>query len=766
VTPEGRLKVLDFGLAKAMTGDPAAGDPESSPTLTMRATMAGMIIGTAAYMSPEQARGKAVDKRSDIFAFGAVLYELLTGKHAFGGETISDSLAVILTKEPDRALLPPDTPPNLRRLLDRCLEKDPKRRLRDIGEARILLDQPAEAPKPRATPRARQSVLPWTLAAAALLAAGVATWAWLRTPKPAPRPVFHLVAPAQLARFPFLAISRDGSKLAFSSGQLNQFSVRSSDQMEARPIPGTEESASAAFSPDGQWLAFAQGPSPPQRKLKKVQVSGGTVITLCDVSPFGIDWGHDGNIVVGSTSGLLRVSAAGGKAETLTSIDFKKGEFSHQFPHILPAGDAVLFTIVGPAANVKIAVLSLKTHAQRVLFEAGSSPRYVPAAPGAAGQLIYWRAGSLFAIPFDPRRLEVTGSPVPILEGVASVSGRANIGGAAYTVSEGGVLVYLAGSAASFASSALVWVDRQGKELPAPGRPAPAAPYRAARLSPDGKLVAVGVGGGTQNHIAVYDAVRGTLTPLTFQGHADYPAWSSDGKRLAFVLTDSGKNFIAWVPSDGSRPPETVATLDKAPVLSAWSPDGKILAYHQLEMPTDIWLLPFTPAGNATPVRYQETPYAKFGAQFSPDGRWLAYGATSERNASWFSQSTQVFVQPAPAIAAGSGPAPKWQVSVDGGTGPRWSADSRELFYRNGDKVMSVAIEPGATFRAGTPRVLFEGRYEMTFPSGTGYDVSPDGKRFIMIKRLESEGASAQIHFVLDWFDEVRRRVRAGTEGQ
>jgi dipeptidyl aminopeptidase/acylaminoacyl peptidase len=673
---------------------------------------------------------------------------------------------VILTKEPDRALLPRDTSPNLRRLIDRCLEKDPKRRLRDIGEARILLEQPAETPGHVAQERRRLTWVPWAIAAVALLIAGAAVWAWLRAPKPATRPVFHLVAPLQLARFALLAISRDGHKLAFPSGQFNQLHVRLSDQMDSRPLPGTEDSGSAAFSPDGQWLAFGQGPSPPQRKLKKVQVSGGAAITLCDVSPYGIDWGRDGNIIFGSGSGLFRVSAAGGKPEPLTAVDFKKGEFSHQSPRILPGGDAVLFTIVSQPTETKIAVLSLKTRAQRVLVGAGAGPNYVPAASGAAGNLVFWRAGSLFAIPFDPRRLEVSGSPIPVLEGVAGASGRVYAGSAGYSVSDSGVLVYLPGNATPFANSTLVWVDRQGKELPVPHGAPPPGSYRAARLSPDGKLVAVTVGDRSQNrnHIAVYDTTRGTLTRLTFQGHADYPTWSPDGKRLAFVLTDSGKNFISWVPADGTRPPETVAALDKIAVLSSWSPDGKILAFHQLELPTDIWLLPFTPV-KAAPGRYQETPYEKFGGEFSPDGRWFAYAATSDRNAGTSASSSQVFVQPAPAGATGS-PAGKWQVSVDGGTGPRWSKDSRELFFRSGDKVMSVAIEPGPTFRAGTPRLLFEGRYAMSFPSGTGYDVSPDGKRFIMIKSLESEGPSAQIHYVLDWFDDVRRRVRAGAEGQ
>jgi Tol biopolymer transport system component/predicted Ser/Thr protein kinase len=772
VTPEGRVKVLDFGLAKAMTGDTAAGDPTSSPTLTMRATMAGMIIGTAAYMSPEQARGKQVDKRSDIFAFGVVLYELLTGKQAFGGETISDSLAVILTKEPDRQLLPAATPPNLRRLLDRCLEKDPKRRLRDIGEARILLEQSSEVfqpPSPVLQHRARLQALPWAIAGVALLAAGAATWAWLREPKPVPRPVFRFTAPFQPARFPSVAMSHDGSKLAYVSGPSAQIHLRLADQLEAKPIPGTEDSGWLSFSPDGQWLAFGQGAIQPQRKVKKVQVVGGAVITLCDGNPSGLDWGRDGNIIFGTFSGLSRVSVAGGKPEVLTTPDPKKRE-AHRFPHILPGGEAVLFTIgILAADDNKIAVLSLKTREQRVLVEGGSSPRYVPAAAGGTGYLIYWRAGSLFAVPFDPRRLEVTGSAVPVLEGV---SGR--FGSADFSFSDAGTLVYLPGSAADALNSTLVWVNRQGKEQPGTAAaPAPPRPYRTPRLSPDGQRVAVSVGDRTQNSISVYDAARGTLTRLSFQGNADYPVWTPDGKRLTFGVTDSGKNFVSWVPADGSGPPEPLATLDRMPVLSSWSPDGKILAFHHLEPPTDIWLLPFEAAPGGRPVspaprRYQETPFDKFAAQFSPDGRWLAYGATSEqgRVVRGSLSSSQVYVQPAPTAPPGGQPGGKWQVSVDGGTGPRWSRDGRELFFRNGDKVMSAAIEPGPTFRAGTPRMLFEGRYAITYPSGGGYDVSPDGQRFLMIKSVQPEAASTQMHFVLEWFEEVRRRMQAGAAAQ
>jgi dipeptidyl aminopeptidase/acylaminoacyl peptidase len=467
---------------------------------------------------------------------------------------------------------------------------------------------------------------------------------------------------------------------------------------------------------------------------------------------------------------LARVSAAGGKAEILTTPDPKKGEMSHRFPHILPGGDAVLFGIMGKApGDVKVGVLSLKTRVRQVLVEGGAAPHYVAGGSRGTGYLVYWRAGSLFAVHFNSQRLEVTGSAVPVLEGVAGMTGP-GAGGAAFSFSDAGTLVFIPGAAGAIPTSKLVWVDRQGKEQPDTGAQAPPQPYRNVRLSPDGKLAAMSVGDRTQNHIAVYDTARGTLTRVSFQGNADYPVWTPDGKRVTFGVTDGDKNGISWVPADGSSPPAQLVSTDRLPVLGSWSPDGKILAFHYLAQPIDIWLFSPGPAAGghppgAAPQLYQQTPFDKFAAQFSPDGRWLAYAASAERGGVFMGLrgvSSQVYVQPAPSVAPAVQPGAKWQISVDGGTGPRWSRDGRELFFRNGDKVMSAAIEPAPTFRAGTPRMLFEGRFDTTFPSGGSYDVTPDGKRFLMIRSAERDGGSAQMQFVVEWFEEVRRRVQAG----
>jgi len=753
ITPEGKVKVLDFGLAKALADEGPAGEASAkSPTLSVLATRAGTILGTAAYMSPEQARGKRLDKRTDVWSFGCVLYEVLTGRPAFGGESITDVLAAVVGKEPDWSLLPPETPAHVRRLLRLCLEKDAGRRLRDIGDAWIA----GEEQKPLPTVAARK--VPWAVAPLAAIIAGLAVWLLTRPPKPAPRPVTRLSAPAPANTLtPVATLSRDGTKLAYFAGQQRQIHLRHMDQLDAKPIPGTDGAWGVLnFSPDGQWVVFSAG-SEASRRLKKVQVVGGAVITLCDGgSGYGVDWGRDGNILFsGQTIGLQRVSAAGGKPEALTTPDAKKAERNHSWPHILPGGEAVLFTIGGAGSvdDAKIAVLILKTREQRVLVEGGTNARYVPGPAGGAGYLVYARAASLFAVPFDLRKLQVVGSPVPVLEGV---SGLARYGFANFSFSDGGTLVYVPGGSTEGAARNLVWIDRDGKEQPLA---APPREYALARLSPDGQRVVVSIGArGGQSDIWLYDLPRGTLTPLTFQGDNDSPVWTPDGKRVTFRSTDAGKTTFSWVPVDGSGPPEPLVAVDGDASPYSWSPDGKLLAFRRSDTKgRDIWLMPVD--GKRTPRRWVETQFDKLVPQFSPDGRWLAYVSGGGRG-------SQVFVQAAPsagaASGAASGPGARWQVSVDGGFYPWWSRDGRELFYLfpRGGKLMSAPIEKGPAFRAGTPRALFD------LPPRTQYDVSPDGKRFLIIKSAAApeapSGGQPQFQFVLEWFDEVRRRVQAG----
>jgi len=551
------------------------------------------------------------------------------------------------------------------------------------------------------------------------------------------------------------------TRLAYLGGQPTRIHLRFLDQLESRPIAGTEGARNLPFfSPDGQWLAFHQ-----DGKWKKVQVIGGATITLADIpNPGGGSWGADGNIILGgggAGAGLSRVSAAGGKPEVLTRPDPKKGEQTHAWPEILPGGQAVLFTIGLAGAsyeNASIAVASLKTGEQRVLVEGGACARYVPTGQHqrGTGHLVYWRAGSLFAVPFDLRALQVTGSLVPVVEGVQGVTA---LGFADYAFSETGTLVYAPGGSEGLART-MAWVDRQAKAEPLP---APPRDYYMVRLSPDGQRIAVAIGSGPEtSDIWVCDLARGALPRLTFQGSNTAPVWTPDGKPVTFQNLHEGKYTLSWAPADGSAPPETLAALDSFGSPDAWSPDGKLLLYSTARVPSrsgiavgqsDLYLLPApgASAGDRKPRAFLQTPSPEFGGEFSPDGRWIAYVSSESGRA-------EVYVRPAGMSGSGS-PGGKWQVSTDGGIAPRWARNGRELFYRNRERVMAVAIEPGATFRAATPKLLFEQRF--LFYS---YDVSPDAKRFLFIQTgVEPDGAAApQVQIVLEWFEDIRRRVRAG----
>ncbi len=750
ITPNGKVKVLDFGLAKALADDPVSGSSANSPTLALSAyTKTGMLLGTAAYMSPEQARGKPVDKRSDIFAFGAVLYELLTGSQAFGGETMSDSLATILKNDPDLTLLPASTPPNLRRLLARCLEKDPKRRLRDIGEARIIL---SEKPAPDSVavaappPARRLAWLPWALLAMATVAAGVATWRLWPRPSP-PRGVAHMstAAPGLRVTPSLIAMSRDGSRIAYSTGErggVGPIHVRMLDQLDARPIAGTDGGNTPFFSPDGQWLGFVH-----EQTYKKIQVAGGAALTICTSGgTFGATWGPDGSIVFGNIrGGLSRVSAAGGPVAELTRLDPKKGEVTHRWPEFTPDGKHVIFTI-GVAAgydNARIAILSLETGAYRTLFEGGAFGRLVPTGlidgkPGDS-HIVYWRAGSLFALPFDSRRGEAAGSPIPILEGVFGVR---SVGAIFFASSLTGDLTYIPGQSADI-TRAMVLHDERGQ---AQAFAAPERRYLDIRYSPDGQKVAASIRDGGKDDIWIYDIARGALTRLTFQGDNGRPVWTPDGKRVTFRSVDAGKDAILSAPADGSAPPEKLLDSSDGVVPLSWSPDGKFLSFARGQPSTDLMVLPW-PGG--TPKAFLATPFTEQSATYSPDGRWIAYASNE-------SGANQIYVRP----SAGEGG--KWQVSVDGGVFPRWVRGGRGLVFRSREAILMADVDGGAAFRAGTPKVLFSAGPISTGNSGA-YDVSADGKRFLILKAPdEGRAGPPQVNFIFNWFEDIRRRVRAG----
>jgi len=761
VTADDIVKVLDFGLAKALEGDIASIDISTSPTISRMATQAGILLGTAAYMSPEQAKGKAVDRRADIWAFGCVLYEMLTGKLAFSGETVSDTLAAVIRADPDWSLLPAATPMRVRILLQRCLQKDPKQRLRDIGDARISLDEAlAGTPDPSligVVPALRSGM------ALALLVGGIVLGAigsglvvWHVRPAPAPgvvsRFAFSFPAPeiqqsglnsfatgSQPKDYLTVAISPDGTKLAYVAAQdkTTQIFLRSLDSLESQPVSGTAGATSPFFSPDGQWVGFfADG------KLKKVSVHGGDAVALCD-APInrGASWGADNTIVFSPSlfTGLMRVSATGGTPETLAALDIAKGERSYRWPEILPGGKAVVFVVgrpkdVGYFSQAVIAVERLDTHERRVLSVEGTYPRHSP-----SGHLLFAREGRIFAIPFDLNRLDVTGPPVPVLDGVKN---SPNSGVADYAVSQTGSLVYLTGNTTP-SEGRLVWLDRTNhiQELPAPARS-----YGSPQISPDGQRVAVSISSTNTSDIWLYEIGHGTLTRLTFDEQSTAPLWSPDGKQVAFVTSHGGGSILSK-SADGSGADKTlISGQDLIMVPTSWSPDARFLAYWTTGSDTggrDISILPLEDEGKPQP--FLRTKFEELGAKFSPDGRWLAYESDE-------SGRLEVYVQPFP------GPGGKWQVSTDGGTMPVWAHNGRELFYLNSDKVMSVGVVAHPDFSASVPRTIADAPQNMTSSIvNADYDVSPDGQRFLFVRANVENRASDEARVVLNWTEELKQ---------
>ena len=756
VTPEGKVRVLDFGLAKALDTEVSASNISNSPTLTQAATQAGVILGTAAYMSPEQAKGKSVDRRADIWAFGCVLYEMLMGRQVFEGETVSDVLASVLKTEPDWAALPPALPPQIPNLVRRCLRKDPKARLQSIGDARIAIEEAlsgapeiSEAGLPReAADGSRKPLLrwgPWMLAGSLAVALGLALLLALRRPaQMGPHPLKRFAiglhategfAGLESLETPLLALSPDGKNLVYVGHQAatTMLVLRALDRLEETPIAGTEGASDPFFSPDSQWIGFfADG------KLKKISIQGGAPITICDgPSDRGASWALDNTIVFSPTftSGLLRVSVAGGAPQPIISPDPGKGERTYRWPQVLPDGKTALYTI-GMAASpayyddAPIAVVSLETGRSHVVVQGASMARYV-----ASGHLVYARAGALFAVPFDLRRGEVVGVAVPILGGVWGVP---ESGAAHFAVSDDGSLAYIPGRVQAEVGN-LVWVDRKGNVQPLP---VPAQSYLRPRLSPDGKRVAVGIGPAGGGDVWVYSLEGKTLTRLTFDGRYNYPVWSPDGKHVAFG-TNKGLERIQWKAADGSAPGEPLSTGSVQQIPESWTPDGELLAFSQFGQGTrgDIWLLPVK--GDRKPRPFLQTVANEYGPAFSPDGRWLAYvSEESGRN--------EVYVQTFP------GPGGKWEVSTEG-RDPVWSRNGRELFYRAANNFMVVSVEILPTFSAGQPRLLFQKNFAYARDLTSDFDVSPDGQRFLMIQNAAGESAPTQIDVVLNWFDELHR---------
>ena len=752
VTPEGKVKVLDFGLAKAFAADGTTDDSAHSPTLSRAATAQGLILGTAAYMSPEQARGQAVDKRTDMWAFGCVLYELLAGNQAFHADTVTEILAGVLRGEPDWPALPAATSTKVRDLLRRCLQKDKTQRMRDAGDACIEIQEALAAPALGSTgpmttgptTRGRRQPVVWGLAVLAVaVVAGLAGWSLRQTLLPAPRPVtrFTITLPpgqqlAGLGDGPAVALSPDGTQLAYvaSQGGGQQLYLRAMDGLEATPVHGTEGAVNPFFSPDGQELGFfADG------KLRRVSVLGGSALPVGDAAvPHGASWSSQGMIAFGPslTSALQQVSDAGGVPQPLTRLE--KGAFSHSWPEFLPDGKAVLFVAAARSNELKVAVQSLGTGERRNLIPGGTQPRYAPSGHLVYAQFATQNAVPLMAVRFDPQRLTVTGAPVPVVEGVLHYASNAT---AQYSISATGSLVYVPGGAQA-APRKLVWVDRQGMEQ---ALPAPARIYLAPRLSPDGHRVAVGIAESELN-IHVYDLSRNTLTPLTHGIANAVPSWMlPDGTRIAFESNTDGRLNLFWQLADFSGGLKRLTISENQQIPSSWSPDGQLLAFceHNPTTGYDIWVLRISDL-KALPILRES--FNEVTPQFSPDGRWLAY--VSDESGRY-----ETYVQPYP------GPGRKWPISTDGGTEPVWSHNGRELFYRSGNKMMAVDITTQPGFVAGSPRKLFEGPYLVASATVLSYDVSPDGRHFLMLKSDQAQAAPTQINVVLNWTEELKRRV-------
>jgi Tol biopolymer transport system component len=767
VRPDGAVKVLDFGLAKAM--EPAGAAPSGSPSAALATpamTQAGMILGTAAYMSPEQAKGHPVDRRSDVWAFGVVLYEMLTGRRAFEGDDVSDTLAFLLMREPDWALLPADTPPSIRRLLRRCLEKDRKRRLDSAADARLEIEEALNAPstvddataQPTPVPCSAWSrALTWVWAASTLglaISLGFALWAPWRA-APLDRPLIRLDVdlgagvsmPLPQTAGSSVAISPDGTRLAYASGSPPRLFVRRLDQPTATELPGTQGATVPFFSPDGQWVAFAAG-----NRLNKIAVEGGAVVTIGDVSGQqvgGAHWGEEGSLLVseGFARGLIRMPAGGGPAEIVMGLGNE--EMAFPCPQLLPGGKAILFA-ADTAMNVDtmtIEVLTLADRKRRIVARGGHSPRYLPAS-GGAGYLIYTNRAALFAIPFDLEALETRGTAVRVLDDVA-YNGFTKTG--QYDVSRTGTLVFRRASGEPSAQMTTVqWVDPTGGKEPLRATP---GTYQQPSLSPDGKRIALTVDDGRNRDVWIFDPQRDALTRLTFEGYNINPTWSPDGQAIVFSTLGRG---LFRVRVDGASQPQ--ALVRTRTFLRPWSfaPDGTRLAYFETgPAPSQILTLPLVNQGDqwkgGEPEPFFKSRFAERLPSFSPDGRWLAYDSNE-------SGTTEVYVRAFPPPSSGQGG--KWPVSTSGGTGARWSRSGPELVYQSRDQLMAVRYTvTGDTFVAEKPRVW------IAKLGGSEWDLAPDGKRVAVLTPVESARAPEREHevvFLLNFVDELRRRVPPG----
>ncbi len=754
VRPDGTVKVLDFGLAKALAFEPAGvmADLSASPTMTSPAmTRMGMILGTAAYMSPEQARGREVDKRADIWAFGCVLYEMLTGRPAFPGGDVSEVLAGVIKSEVAWNALPASTPPKVRALLRRCLQKDPTRRLRDIGDARLEIEEALAAPNEdavvaSAAPRRGRERVAWGVAGVAILAALVAGGMAFWQPAPASDtrvyrtsvllpPGVNYGAVITASRF---TLSPDGRRLAFAGvsggGGIPQLWVQSLDDLSAKPLPGTEGAAAPFWSPDSRFIAFyAAG------KLKTIAADGGPPLTLADTqgNPGG-SWNRDNIILFASSapgSPLRRVASSGGEVSAATTLDASKGESAHWTPFFLPDGRHFLYVAAGSKSGGAndlsgIYITALDSNEPTLLVPGGSNAKY------AQGHLFFMREQTLMAQPFDVERRELTGEPMPLAEQVAigGLSGRLG----AFSVSEQGVLAYQTGATGDVTQ--LVWTDRAGKQLGTLGEH---SDYGDVELPPQGLKAAVSVNEGSNRDIWLFDIARGLRTRFTFDpAEENSVTWSPDGEDLLFASNRKGSYDIFRKAANGSGSEVALGAFQVGYGPMSWSPDGRfVLAWRGGLGAGDVWAVPL--GGDQKPFPFLQTRFDEAAAVISPDGRWVAYVSNE-------SGRYEVYVTSFPM------PGGKWQVSTAGGHWPRWRRDGREIFYLTPEsRLMAAAVNgQGSAFDVGSVQALFQTRARLN--RRYMYDVSRDGQRFL-INTLVEQAAVQPITLVVNWPAALRK---------
>jgi Tol biopolymer transport system component len=747
LTPDGKVKVLDFGLAKLYSPESVAAasgsDPSRSPTLLYSGTAAGLILGTVAYMSPEQARGRSVDKRADIWAFGVVLFEMLTGRRLFQGETVSDILAAVLTREIEWTHLPADAQ-HLAPILARCLERDPRARFRDIGDVRHEIARARPEPA-RAASHAPPAIRwPWIalglVVLLAALGAGVLTGRLLepaRPPDTGPLQLSVTLAPNQrLATTrsnPLLVFSPDGSSVVFPMEEDGRRSLarRRLDAPGVQRIEGTEAGSAPFFSPDGAWLGFIAG-----SRLMKVAAEGGRPVVLANQQGAGgAAWGPDGRIVFtpSYSDGLFRISQDGGARESLTKPDRAAGELGHWWPQILPGGRAVLFTAFrSPPDTSRIGVVFLESGEIRQVIDGGFFGRYVP-----SGHLLYVRAGRMYAAPFDPDRAVTTGDARIVLDDVfASQTEAVSL----FDVSPQGTLAWVPGSLAD-PPQELLWVDREGRVAPAAVEP---RRFRGVSLSPDGRTIATAVQGDSID-VWTYAVDRGILSRVTTGPRAEFgPMWTRDGRSLLYVL-DRPPFELQRIPFGASGEGRPLWKAEFDTTATSVSPDGRLVAgtVNHLETGGDIWVAPLD--GSEPPRLFRSTPYDELFASFSPDGRWIVYESDE-------SGKSEIYVEAFP------GAGERVQISSDGGTEPLWAPDSGSIFYRHDAEMREVIVRTGPRLEFEKPRTLFTIASTHTGNRSRNYDVTPDGRRFLFV-RIPDATAPRRIDLVTRWLDALAAKV-------